>query len=477
MRQSLRFLILVAVLSGCAAVQPQRAGDDLRETISSRSDLPVVWRTDAEADARADSAVARLLSDSLSVDGAVQVALLNNRHLQATYEDLGVAQASLVQAGLLRNPVFGARSLWSLEESVAPNLGFAVALEFLDVFMLPLRKAVARSEYEAAQFRVAEAVLDQAARTRRAYTRAQADRMRLEMQSRIVQNADAAYQAARLLREAGNVPAIDLLAEQARFEATRLDVVRAELAAEESREALVREMGVWGEAAAFRLGGRLEPIPDAESIAGDASSLDVAEIERRAVEVSLELAAARHDAEAAARRLGIDRVESVLPELEIGGELERDDGEWEAGPEVEIVLPLFDQGQARRAAGWSELRRARARYVATAVDVRSAARVLSARLGAARRIALQYQRVLLGLHTELSAQALRQYNAMQTGVFGLLQAQAAEADAARRYADALAMYWDARTDLEALLQGRMPANLSASSMSVGPSAPLRDAGH
>ena len=472
MTRILSLLVLVAFASGCAAVNPQRAEDDLRTTLSERSDLPVLWRTDTKADARADSAVARLLADSLSADAAVQVALLNNRHLQATYEDLGVAQASLVQAGLLRNPVFGARALWSIEESVAPDLGFAAALDFLDVFMLPLRKAVARSEYEAARLRVAEAVLDQVAKTRRAYTRAQADRLRLEMQSRIVQNADAAYQAARLLREAGNVPAIDVLAEQARFEAARLDLVRADLAAVESREALAREMGVWGEYAAFRLGGRLEPVPDTEPAAGDASSLDVADIEHQAVEASLELAAARHDAEALARRLGIDRVESVLPELE------SQDREWEAGPEVEIALPVFDQGQARRAAGWAELRRARARYAATAVNVRSTARVLAARLGASRRVALQYQRVLLDLHAEMSAQTLRQYNAMQTGVFGLLQAQDAEADVARRYADALATYWDTRTDLDALLQGRLPADLSASLLAASPmGASAREAGH
>ena len=34
------------------------------------------------------------------------MALLNNRELQALYAELGVAQADLVQAGLLSNPVF-----------------------------------------------------------------------------------------------------------------------------------------------------------------------------------------------------------------------------------------------------------------------------------------------------------------------------------------------------------------------------------
>ena len=471
--------------SGCATVRTDAAADDLRQTLAERADAPVVWRTDPDVDARADSAVAALLADSLSADAAVQVALLNNPRLQATYEDLGVAQAQLVQAGLLSNPVFGGRALWGLDEGGAPDLGFNVAFEFLDVLWLPLRKRVARSEYASARLRVAEAVLDLAARTRLAYTRAQADRLRLEMEARISRNAEAAHTAALLLREAGTVPAAEYLAERARYEQARLDVVMAEQGAAESREALTRTMGL--ASGAFRLGGRLEPVPDAEPLAitlaeGPAdglvgATLDVSALEDRAVASSLALEAARYDAQAVAHRLGLAGVQSVLPELELGGEVEREDGEWEAGPEVEVALPLFDGGQARRAALRAELRRARAEYRAVAVDVRSAARVLATRLAAARRVAIHYQRVVLGLRQDLSEQTLRQYNAMQVGVFGLLQAQQAEAQSARDYADALAAYWDARTDLDALLAGRMPDLGAAASPASGRAAPMREPGH
>ncbi|MEL6616516.1 MAG: TolC family protein, partial [Bacteroidota bacterium] len=247
-------LFLALVAAGCAGVRPQAAADDLRTMLAERTDAPVLWRTDAEADREADAAVARLIADSLSADEAVQIALLNSPRLQATYEDLGVAQASLVQAGLLRNPVFGGRALWGLDEGGAPDLGFNVAFEFLDVLWIPMRKRVAQSEYEATRLRVAESVLDLAARTRSAYTRAQADRLRVEFGGAIEARAEAAYTAARLLREAGTIPAADLLAEQARYEQARLDLVMAEQAALESREALTRTMGLT--ASTYRLGGR-----------------------------------------------------------------------------------------------------------------------------------------------------------------------------------------------------------------------------
>ena len=478
-------LLAAVLLAGCATVRPEAAADDLRQTLDGRLGADVVWATGSDEDEAARAAVDRLLADSLTSDAAVQVALLHNRRLQAAYEDLGVAQAHLVQAGLLSNPVFGARALWPLDGGGPPDLGFRVALDFLDVFFLPLRRRVAQSAYDEARFRVAGAVLDLAARTRTAYVTAQADAARLATQARVVANARAGYTAGRLLREAGNVPAVDVLAEQALYEQARLDLVVAEGAAAESRERLVRLMGLSGPRAALDLTGALPPVPTESDVpfvrAGGGGLagivVDGAALERAAVEASLDLEAARQAVQTAALRLGVENWESLVPHVEVGGEAEREDGEWEAGPEAELALPLFDQGQARRAAGRAELRRARALYEATAVDVRSAARVVAQRLATARRAALHYQTTVLPLRAEVSAQTVRQYNAMQTGVFGVLQAQQAEAVAARAYFDALEAYWEARADLDLLLAGRLPSldgpGLAASAGAVGP----RDADH
>lgn len=473
-RPLLTLALAALALAGCATVRPQEAFDDVRATVEERTPYRVAWASGSDEDAAARAAVERLLADSLTAEAAVQVALLNNRRLRATYEDLGVAQAEVVQAGLLSNPVFGARARWPLEESGPPALGFSAAFEFLDVFYVPLRRRIARSELEAAQARVAAAVLDLAARTRAAYVRAQADEARLALQRRIVENTEAAYEAAVLLREAGNVPALDLLAEQALYEQARLDLVVAENAAVESREALVRRMGLFGADAEIALAGALPAVPDAEPSAfvDETGAVDVGALERAAVEASLDLEAARRDVVTVGHRLGLAAPESLLPEFEVGGELEREEGAWEAGPEVEIALPLFDQGQARRAALRAELRRRQALYYAVGVDVRSAARTLARRLAATRRTAVHYQAVVLPLRAELVRETLRQYNAMQTGVFGLLQAQQMEATASRRYFDALAAYWQARADLDLLLQGRLPdldgAGLAAPSTGSAP---------
>ena len=84
-----------------------RAGfSDVSTAVEARSGKRVVWNLGTELDAQVAQEVRALLHDTLTADGAIQVALLNNRNLQALYAELGVAQADLVQAGLLKNPVF-----------------------------------------------------------------------------------------------------------------------------------------------------------------------------------------------------------------------------------------------------------------------------------------------------------------------------------------------------------------------------------
>ncbi len=87
-----------------------------------------------------------LLGRELDIEAAVEVALLRNRHLQALYEDLRIAQADLVQAGLLRNPIFHLEALFS-EGGGGTSLG--LEQEFLSFLYLPLRKRVAAASFEA----------------------------------------------------------------------------------------------------------------------------------------------------------------------------------------------------------------------------------------------------------------------------------------------------------------------------------------
>ena len=101
------FALLVFV-SGCTTIAMNAGFDDVRGTVEERSASRIFWNSGTDLDKEAAEKVDSLLKTKLTADEAVQIALLNNRDLQAVYSDLGVAQADLVQAGLFNNPIFEA---------------------------------------------------------------------------------------------------------------------------------------------------------------------------------------------------------------------------------------------------------------------------------------------------------------------------------------------------------------------------------
>ena len=113
--------------------------------------------------------VRRRLEASLSVDDAVQVALLNNRGLQATYEDLGIAEADLVQAGRLSNPHF---AYLNTRNGEGKKIEWALTFPIIELLTMPLRKRIETQRFEQAKLDVSARVLEVAFETRRAYFQA-----------------------------------------------------------------------------------------------------------------------------------------------------------------------------------------------------------------------------------------------------------------------------------------------------------------
>jgi cobalt-zinc-cadmium efflux system outer membrane protein len=438
--------LVVAGLTGCAGAPKAPGFDDVRREVAARTGRQVEWDRGSADDHAVSARVSSMLAAGLTADGAVQVALLNNPNLQATYEGLGVAQAELVQAGLLRNPVFDA-DVKFLEGGGGTIVELAVVQDFLDVLFIPARQRVAAAALEAEKLRVTGAVLDLAGEVRRAYYDHAAAEQTLELRRTVAAATDVSYDQARRLRDAGNITALDLVNEQAQHETAKLDLARAEAAVLETRERLNVLMGLWGPDTSWALGERLSDPPGEEVATSD--------VERRAVESSLELAVVRKQVEAAGRTLGLRRSLGLLPELEVGAAAEREpEGEWGVGPAVSLPIPLFDQGQAKIAAARAELRRARRQYLAAAVEVRSAARAARNRLVAARDRAVYIKQVLLPLRQEITRQSQLQYNAMLVGAFQLFQARQAEVEAGAGYVEALRDYWVARSELQQVESGR-----------------------
>jgi outer membrane protein, heavy metal efflux system len=460
---------LLLLVSGCATFD-QRAGfSDVRDVVEERSSKRVVWNLGTDLDAEAAEDVRRLLADTLTADATIQVALLNNRELQAVYAELGVAQADLVQAGLLANPVFDGAVFFPIAGGPA-TLDLSVAMSFLDIFYRPLRRRVAAARFDEAKLQVTGAVLDFAATVRAAFYRHQADEQRLELLQTIVQALAVSFDVSERLYAAGNITDLDRARERAQVEEAKLELRAAEVAARQSRVHLNTVMGLWGEETAWRIGRRLPDVP--------AEPLAVEELERQALRQSLDLASARQRLIVGGEQLGVSRAAILIPESSLGVGAEREEGEWKVGPTIEVPIPLLNQGQGRLGRAVVELRRAQQEYYALGVRLRSTAHLVRERVQGAEDRARYSRDIVLPLRERIVRETQLQYNAMQLGVFELLRAREQQIQAALAYVDTLLDYWLARTELEQLLSGRLPSpNAVTTGRRERPQTTGENAGH
>jgi outer membrane protein, heavy metal efflux system len=441
-------LLLVGV-TGCASVNLSSGFPDVSATVEQRATAKIAWTHGLELDEETGGRVRALLERTLTADDAVQIALLNNRNLQAMYSDLGVAQADLVQAGLLRNPVLDAGVLFHLGP-VRPDLQLGVVFGLLDALYVPLRKRVAAAQFEEAKLRVTGAVLDFALEVRHAFYTHQTNEQLLELRQTVVDALAASFDASRRLHEAGNITDLDLARDRAATARSKLELRSAEMAARQSRERLNTLMGLSGSATGWVSAPRL---PD---VAGDPLPLD--DVERNAVARSIDLEHAKQRIVAAGQRLGYDRATALMPSTEFGASAEKESDEpWGIGPSVSVPIPIFDQGQARVARGTAELRRAQHEYYALAVRIRATARALVDRVRGAGERALYFRDIILPLQERIVSEAQLQYNAMQLGIFDLLRDRRQQIEAGAEYVEMLREYWVARAELLHLLSGRLPA--------------------
>jgi outer membrane protein, heavy metal efflux system len=440
------FLSLSCVLGGCASVPSGGGFAEVEQTVSQRIGQRVQWNQDSQDDQRAAQAVHQLLASELTADSAEQIALLNNPRLQATYEELGIAQADLVQAGLLSNPVFSAEVRFPKYHALPFELN--VMQDFVDLLMLPLRKRAGQLAFDAAKGRVTSEILNTASDVRSAFYRAQGAQQIVEMRRSVVQATGASFEAARQLHEAGNSSDLTFAQEQALYEQSKVELSKSEREALDAREELSALMGLWGKDIDWKLPPRLPDLP--------ADEVDVSQLESLAIAQRTDLAAAKSEVAATAQQLGITRSVGPFGDVKAGAHLDKEsEGPLTIGPAIEIPLPIFNQGQPAIAAATARLRQSERRYQSLAIEIRSQVRRARNRMTAAHDMAIHYQSVILPLRHQIVEQNQLQLNGMLTGIFQLLQAKQAEIDAGREYVQALQEYWLARCELEKAIGGRI----------------------
>lgn len=419
----------------------------LLASCGSVSDSSMAGGPNDASSAEAKRAVSRLIAKRLTADSAARVAVLNNRKLQATFENVGIAQADLIEAGLLENPtLFGSARFPS--RGGGSNLEASLSQNFLDILMMPLRKKMAAKELERTRNEVADAAVATAAETKIAFYTLQADLQLLSRLKLITSANQAALNFSQRLHDAGNITDLSLLNEQATYSEARVGVAKAEADIAADREKLNRLMGLWGRDTSWTVAAQLPEIPSSE--------ISTSRLESLALNHRSDLTASRYELASLAIALHTTRTYRYIGVLEVGADIEKEtDGTKLTGPELSVSLPIFNQGQGKIAKLEAQQRQAEMRFEGMAIDIRSEVREARGRLLANRSAALYYRSNLLPERLKILNQTQLQYNAMQIGATELLMARKSQLDTEREYINSWRDYWISRSELERAVGGNL----------------------
>ncbi len=469
----LRCLVMLAtlsLLSSCVAHSTSSDHNAIQRLVRARGGV-ALSAPGVQEEQSVDSEVRALASQPLTLDNAIRIGLLNNRNLRAELLQLGVTRGQLVQASLFPNFEIEAQALVSKDGLDARLSELGIGIDLTHLLLRGSKQGIAEAELEQARLRAAGATLDLGYQIRLAYYEVQAAAQQLELMQTMLEAFTAGYDAAQVLHRAGNTTELELLTEQAAYENARITVTEAESELIHARERLNVLMGLFGRASTWQISARM---PDPAASLGQLDGL-----EARAIEASIELAEMRAGVTAAARRASFAEGAGWLPDLTLGVHAENEEGSWVAGPSLSGRLPLFDRQQGNAISRRAELAVSRERQVAAAVGIRAAIRATRARALSAQERARHYRETMLPLRERIVNQMVLQHNAMQVGVFQLLQARRDQLETGRMYVATLLEYWRTRAALDQLLAGRLAGTITTATESAPSrsSTPAAERGH
>ena len=442
----LRLAVLAAplLLAGCASLSGNGGIAPVQDAAKTHLGATLLAATTEQDLDTIDQRVAELLAQPLSADAAVQIALLNNRGLQASLQELGVAEAEMVQASRLPNPGFSIAKLRRGDEREIER-GFSFDLAHL--VALPLARQVEGRRFAAVQRSVAMEMLSLADQTRKAFYAAVAAEQTAGYMRDVRATADAGAELAKRLAQAGNWTKLQQAREHGFFSEAVLNLARAEAGRVAARERLTRLLGLWGAQTAFALPARLPELP--------AQPQDQPDIEQAAMASRLDVQAAKAQVEATAKNLGLSRATRFINVLELGYQRNgSNEAPRQTGYEIGVEIPLFDWGDARIARAEGVYMQSVHRAAKTAVDARSEVREAYQGYRSAYDIARHYRDDVVPTAKRISDENVLRYNGMFISVFELLADARAQIAAVNASIEALRDFWVARADLDMALVGK-----------------------
>nr|WP_298166153.1 TolC family protein [uncultured Pseudomonas sp.] len=461
------FCVGFLLLSGCASFTKDGGFATVEQASQAQLDKQVTWVKTPEQRSQVAERVAELLAQPLTADAAVQVALLNNPGLQASFDELGISEAERIQAGRIPNPGF---SFGRLEKGSEVEYERGLHIDLARLIAMPLASGMEAKRFEQVQRQTSLAVFELATQTRKAWYRAVAAQESLGFMRQVMESAEIGAELARRLAAVGNYSKLQQAQEQSFYADAGLNLIRAEQVRLQSREQLTRLLGLWGEQIDFRLPERLPELP--------AAAEQLPDVERLAMGQRLDIQAMRLDAERLARNLGLSKTTRFINVLELGLVSNRSNEEpTQRGYEISVELPLFDWSGAKVAKAEAQYRQMLNRAAETAINARSQVREAYLGYRSAHDIARHYRDQVLPLRQRIAEENILQYNGMFISTFELLADARKQILAVDGYLQAQRDFWTAKADLDMAMLGAPSMTAMAAGAAAGAGSDDAAGGH
>ena len=489
-------MVVAVGAAGCANPRPEakinEAADLAEQQLGQRPAWTVPW----------DVAVPEWTSDGvLPRDEAVALALRNNRALRADLEMIGQADADLVQAGLMQNPVINFMAMFPDGGGRAMLRATGIPLQPLqDLWLIPARRKVAAAALQDAVLRVASRAAETAAAAKTVYAKVQYAQRAIELMSENIELAEQSTRIIQTRQAAGQSTQVEVNMAHIRAQRLRSERLTMQTEYRAAQRELLLLIGLSGAPDRWSV----EPIREMDDplrAAGDEEQLVELGTDQR-----LDVKAAEWALQSAEHRITLMRREG-LPELALGFSFERAaaaraprgptvparignaaaqavtnriygasepevpqiapwtpkarEVTWTLGPMIEMTLPIFDQNQAQVAKAMYEYNQKLAGYEARLQEVTRDVRDAWLRQEESREQIEFYRTSILPevrRNMELAQQA---FVAGQEPLTVFFQAQEDLIMTRLKMLEFLRDYLVSRVDLERAVGGRIDTTLPA----------------
>jgi len=448
------FLIILG--TGCAAdFSAQQQLTKINRKIQLQNNYQLEWKK------LSAKRLEKMLSQPITLELAVQIALLNNRKLQVNFQQLQLAEAKWQSIEILPNPFLHFSQLTNLHgdnhiglhEESHKAYEITAGFSLVDLLFRSKKQDVVALEGRKAVLQIWAEIFDLIGQTERSYYRLKTNAFRLELHRQLVMANEAISDFAENLNKAGNISNLETLRQTTGYQKAKLSLLKAEGAYFKSRENLNQLMGLWGVQTKWKLAGSNTNLPEV------ITNIQVIEnVEQMAVKSNISLEQIRQEMKQVKEEISLVRAQSFFPHLSVKLETEIENTGYKIGPAVVVGLPIFNRRQFKKKQLRLRLGQIENQYYQQAVTVRSKARSIQSDFIHAKWVVNFYQKQVLPTQKKILADWQLQYNAMQIGTIRLLLAKQEHINHQLAYLQAYEVYQVLKSNRQQLLNGQLPTN-------------------